>query len=233
MEPYPYLLKRSKRKTLAVQITQEGQVKVMAPLRLPKYSIEKFLVEKHQWILKYVSKAQENQRARRSFQLRQGDELWLLGKKYPLVYGKVQKPKWDGRQFIVLDEPFEAKRKKLIALYRKLAREFISEKVVYYSEHMGVTPSAVKISSAKKRWGSCSGKDSLNFSWRLIMAPPQAIEYVVVHELAHIREHNHSQRFWDIVERQMPDYLHRQALLHQVYDRLAKENWDEETAKTP
>ena len=227
MEFYLYTLKRSRRKTLAIQITEEGTVKVMAPLRMPRQSIESFLREKQPWILKHVSKAQERKRAKGQFRLQQGDELWLLGRKYPLVYGKEKRAKWDGEKFIVLEEPFEGRRKKLIALYQQICREYILKQVAYYGDKMGVAPQAVKISSAKKRWGSCSGRDSLNFSWRLIMAPPEAVEYVVVHELAHIREHNHSQSFWDIVGEQMPDYRQRQELLRQVYDRIATENWDD------
>lgn len=227
MELYPYTLKRSRRKTLAVQITQEGTVKVMAPMRLPQSTIERFLQEKQPWILKHVSKAQERQRAKSQFGLQPGDELWLLGKSYPLVYGNGKRANWDGQRFLVPEEPFEERRKKLIGLYRQMGREYLLKQVAHYSEKMGVAPQGVKISSAKKRWGSCSGRDSLNFSWRLIMAPPRAVEYVVVHELAHIREHNHSQRFWNIVEKQMPDYRQRQELLRQVYDRIATENWDD------
>ena len=79
---------------------------------------------------------------------------------------------------------------------------------------MGVTPAGVKITSARTRFGSCSGKNSLCFSWRLMLYPPQAIDYVVVHEMAHIRHHNHSKDFWAFVASVMPDYRERQALLH-------------------
>ena len=89
------------------------------------------------------------------------------------------------------------------------AKEIIPARVAYYSRIMNVTPTAVKIGGAKTRWGSCSGKNSLNFSWRLMLTNDDAIDYVVVHELAHILEHNHSKRFWAVVENVMPDYRER------------------------
>lgn len=97
---------------------------------------------------------------------------------------------------------------------RHRATEIIPQRVAYYAPMMGVTPAGIKITSARTRFGSCSGKNSLCFSWRLMLYPPQAIDYVVVHELAHIRHHNHSKDFWAFVASVMPDYRERQALLH-------------------
>lgn len=96
---------------------------------------------------------------------------------------------------------------------RRLAKETIPPLVAHYASLMGVTPAGIKITSARTRFGSCSGKNSLCFSWRLMQYPPQAVDYVVVHELAHIRHHNHSREFWSFVEQIMPDYRDRQALL--------------------
>ena len=98
--------------------------------------------------------------------------------------------------------------------YRRRAAEILPQRVAHYAPQMGVTPAGVKITSARTRFGSCSGKNSLCFSWRLMLYPPDAVDYVVVHELAHIRHHNHSRDFWAFVESVMPDYRARQALLH-------------------
>jgi len=94
------------------------------------------------------------------------------------------------------------------ALYKK-ALEIIPGKVEYYSKIMGLEPSSVKITGAKTRFGSCSGKNGLCFSWRLMAYPEKAIDYVVVHELAHIRFHDHSKNFYALVEKYMPDYKER------------------------
>lgn len=98
-------------------------------------------------------------------------------------------------------------------ILRRRAQEEIPSRVAHYATVMGVTPTGVKITGAQKRFGSCNGKNSLCFSWRLMLYPPQAVDYVVVHELAHIRHHNHSAAFWGFVEQIMPDYRNRQRLL--------------------
>ena len=99
------------------------------------------------------------------------------------------------------------------ARLRALAVEVIERRVAYYSELMGLTPTSVRITGAKKRFGSCSGNNGLCFSWRLMLYPSEAIDYVVVHELAHIRHHDHSAAFYDLVAQYLPDHRERRALL--------------------
>ena len=102
---------------------------------------------------------------------------------------------------------------KLAEKLRALAKEYIPKRVEYYSKVMGVTPAAVKINSAKTRFGSCSAKNSLNFSLYLMLYDKAAIDYVVVHELCHITVKNHSAEFYRLVEKYMPDYKLRKKLL--------------------
>ena len=99
--------------------------------------------------------------------------------------------------------------------YRQLAERVLPEKVAGWSRVMGVQPTALRISSARTRFGSCSGKNSITFSWRLMQYPDEAVEYVVVHELCHIRHHDHSAAFWAEVARYMPDYRQRREWLKQ------------------
>ena len=99
-----------------------------------------------------------------------------------------------------------------IEVLRQKAKNVIPQKVEYFSAIMGVKPTAVKINAAKKRYGSCSGKDSLNFSLYLMDKDESFIDYVVVHELAHIKHHNHSKAFYDFIEKFMPDYKQRMKL---------------------
>lgn len=96
---------------------------------------------------------------------------------------------------------------------RRRAKEMLPAKVAYYAALMGVTPTGVHITSARTRFGSCSGKNSISFSLYLMQYPERAIDYVVVHELAHIRHHNHSPAFYAEVAKIMPDYQARQKLL--------------------
>ena len=106
-------------------------------------------------------------------------------------------------------EPSEAE----LAELKEKAKEYIPERVAYFSSFMGIIPARVSINSAKTRFGSCSSKNSLNFSCRLMAYDKAAIDYVVVHELCHIKHHNHSRDFWALVEKYMPDYKERKKLL--------------------
>ena len=106
-------------------------------------------------------------------------------------------------------EPTAAQQAELVAR----ARAVLPERVVFYAAQMGLRPSAIRITSAKTRFGSCSGKNALSFSWRLMQYPMEAVDYVVVHELAHIQEHNHGPAFYAIVARYMPDWRERAAIL--------------------
>ena len=106
-------------------------------------------------------------------------------------------------------EPTDEERKALI----EQAKEYLPMRVDYWSDIMGLTPTGLKITSARTRFGSCSGKNSICFSWRLMQYPTEAIDYVVVHELAHIRHHNHSPAFYALIEHYMPDWRERMKLL--------------------
>lgn len=99
-----------------------------------------------------------------------------------------------------------------IELMRKKAKSILPEKVKYYAEIMQVKPASIKINSAKKRYGSCSSTNNLNFSLYLMDKDERFIDYVVVHELAHIKHHNHSKEFYKFIEKFMPDYKERMKL---------------------
>lgn len=98
-------------------------------------------------------------------------------------------------------------------LLKKKAKEILPSKVEYFSAKTGLKPSAVKITSAKTRFGSCSGKNSICFSYILMRYPDDVIDYVVLHEIAHIKHHNHSKAFWRYIESFMPDYMERRKKL--------------------
>lgn len=97
--------------------------------------------------------------------------------------------------------------------YRSQAREAISRRAAYFAPLMGVSYNRIAIKETKTRWGSCSAKGNLNFHWKLILMPAEILDYVVVHELAHLKEMNHSPRFWAQVEKMLPDYRQRRRWL--------------------
>ena len=104
--------------------------------------------------------------------------------------------------------------------HQELARQVLQRRAEYYARQMQVSYGRVAVKDQKTRWGSCSAKGNLNFNWRLILAPGEVLDYVVVHELAHRREMNHSVRFWNLVESVLPDYQQRKRWLKENGDRL-------------
>lgn len=109
-------------------------------------------------------------------------------------------------------EPFPSQKdkspseKRLESIYRNAAKEYFPKRVYHFAHILGVSYGNISIRDQKTRWGSCSSKGNLSFNWRLILAPPNVLDYVVVHELCHRIEMNHSPRFWALVESVMPDY---------------------------
>lgn len=162
-----YEIIRSRRRTLALQVTREGKVVVRAPLRYPAGRIETFVRQHEDWLQRKVTEQKEHKSA------------------------------------LPLPAPEEE------YAYREQARRVLTEKTAYYAKQMGVTYGRISIRGQKTRWGSCSAKGNLNYNWKLMLCPEEVQDYVVVHELAHRREMNHSKAFYRIVEEILPDYRER------------------------
>lgn len=169
-----YHLIRSDRRSIGIEVDREGKVTVRAPYSCEKKRIDRFLLEKENWIRQKVKLQKENAMKRQEKR-----EMPEAEKKY----------------------------------YRNLAREVLGARTGYYARKMGVTYGRISIREQKTRWGSCSSAGNLNFNWKLVLMPPELLDYVVVHELAHRKEMNHSPRFWAIVEKELPDYCNRREKL--------------------
>ena len=222
----PYTLLRSRRKTLAIHITKTAKVEVRAPLKMPKADIERFVNAKQDWIDKHWAVRANCLAQKATFALRYGDCVLMQGRECLILSNSTKKAYFDdGCFYLPPDLSPEAAQQAVIQIYRQTAKTILPAKVANYAMHMNITPRAVKINNAKTRWGSCSSINNLNFSWRLVMADEAAIDYVVVHELAHIFEHNHSNRFWAIVAHMLPDYTVCQLRLKALQRRLDTENW--------
>jgi predicted metal-dependent hydrolase len=221
-----YTLTRSKRKTLALYV-RDGKTEVRAPLRTPKRDIDKFVASHARWIRDRLARSREQAEEREAFTLRCGDTLAFCGAEYPLVAREGTRAGFDGESFYfppgLTSEQIKAV---CVSIYRRLAKIHLTERASHFAKRMNVAPAELKVNGAKTRWGSCSAKKSLNFSWRLLMADAETIDYVVVHELAHITEMNHSARFWAIVESVLPDCRERRKRLKALQLRLAREDWD-------
>jgi len=224
---HEYKLIRSKRKTVAIHITKHGTVEVRAPKDVPKSYIDGIVCEKDKWIEKHRLVMERRIEGKDKFRLSYGDTVMFLGEECSIIAKDGGHAGFDGECFYVppglSDNEIKAA---IVRIYKMLAKQIMPQRVALFAQRMNVNPSSVKVNSAKTRWGSCSGKNAINFSWYLIMAPGNIVDYIVVHELAHITQHNHSERFWGIVESVIPDYKERQHELKLLQERLACEDWD-------
>jgi predicted metal-dependent hydrolase len=216
----PYTLKKSRkrRKTISLQISDKSELVITAPHFTPISEINRFVQEKQNWINKAIQKQKEMLIKNKAKEYIPGERFYYLGKSFPVETFFEQNERqglifWDNRFYLNAPDVPAKKREYFIRWYKIKAREYFVERADFYSRELNLRPKSVKITSAEKRWGSCSEKDNLSFSFRLIMAPPAVIDYVVVHELMHIKEKNHSEKFWRLVESAMPQYkLHRRWL---------------------
>jgi predicted metal-dependent hydrolase len=196
---------RSRRRTIALIVTEKAELFVHAPLHVPMSYIERFVLEKQKWISEKQGMMLLREQRYQPKQFTEGEEFVYLGSKYKLhVY--------DGNK-ILLEECLNIPRnflpearEKMILWYRKQAHTLILQRVNIYSNLTGLSYKSVRITGAEKRYGSCGYRGTLNFTWRLMMAPLEIIDYLVVHELVHTEIKNHSKKFWNRVDSILPEY---------------------------
>ena len=210
---------RTKRKTVSIVVTQDGTVLIRAPLRAPDKLIENFVREKHVWIIKKIQEMEKRPVAPKK-EFVNGERMLYLGKYYELRI--VDNPSVNIElkdKLYISPRILPDARRHLKDWYKNEAGKKIFERCAFYSEITGYFPKSIKISQAERRWGSCTSKGTLNFSWRLIMAPPEIIDYVIVHEMVHLNRPDHSKAFWNKVRIIMPEYERRKNWLKEN-DRL-------------
>ena len=208
----------SKRKTIAIEVKPGGRVIVRAPQGTRKANIEQFVHEKSTWIQQAKARLAAVPAENPKQQFHHGADVLYLGKAWRLLHTLKGKKGlvFDPRQgFLLQEDRLEDAPGFLKAFYREETRRLAKVYIEKHAGKWGLKPSSVRVTSAMTRWGSCSGKNGLNFSYRLAMLPREAIEYVVVHELAHIRHHNHSAAFWNYLGQMLPDYQQRRQWLKQ------------------
>ncbi|HRK62625.1 MAG TPA: SprT family zinc-dependent metalloprotease [Candidatus Omnitrophota bacterium] len=206
---------RSRRKSIALMIAPDATLVVRAPLGISINAIQGLIEKKRKWIESKQSEVLKRGPVLRktftdgetflflgeefSFKTMEGDEIQIAG--YELLFPRRYLAKAEAR---------------LIYWYKEKAIEVIAESANHYSRVSGWKFKTINITGAERRWGSCSFSGAINFSWKLIMAPRVVVDYVVVHELAHITEKNHSSRFWKKVESVLPNY--------QVHEKWLKDH---------
>jgi predicted metal-dependent hydrolase len=203
---------RSKRRTLGLEITSDARLIIRAPMKAPVDYIHRIVEQKRNWILRKQQRAQEKYKPIRKKEFVDGEEFMYLGVPYRLrVVTEGRCPfEFTGTEFIIEEGALHHARDIFQRWYCLQARELLSARVAMYARMIGQSYAEITINVARTRWGSCNSNRKLNFTWRLMMAPLEMIDYVVAHEVAHLKELNHSSKFWDKVQSLMPDYRLRE-----------------------
>jgi len=206
----PYLLKISaRRRTIGLQIDEKG-LTVHIPRRVPQHTVESLLQDKSDWIAQKLAKWQDRPAA---IEWQDGAALRYLGQEIRLALrqdAKSRAVEFDGsRLHLALTDPNDAAavQRKVVQWLAKQSRPDFTRRIELLAAKLGVPTPPLYLSSARTRWGSCNSRGEIRLNWRLIQAPPHIIHYVVAHELAHLKEMNHSPKFWAWVGKLCPDYV--------------------------
>lgn len=201
----PDYIERSNRKTLSLTVLKDGVVLVKAPLSMKDETINKFVEEKQAWIkskLLLVNSTKDKYDDIIHYQ-----KFMLYGNRYSLVMSDVKKIETNDSFQILLPKKTEPEKilKTMKSWYKKVAKKILSDRLAFVENRIRLKSKAMKISDSKGKWGSCNSLGVICFNWRVIMLPPRIIDYVIVHELCHLVEMNHSKKFWVLVEKFLPN----------------------------
>jgi predicted metal-dependent hydrolase len=208
-----YTVKRSSRaKRVRLSVSLQKELQIIIPEGHNIGRIEDLLEENKEWILDKLQEIGKRENTPKPLQQKGIPVLRYLGKKYHIVTildarSPIRVVLQGEKAYITMPENNEILLRQVSeSWYRWAAKELFTERVQILAEQMGVKYQKIFIKNQKTRWGSCSSKGNLNFNMRLVMAPPEIVDYIIIHELAHLVEMNHSKSFWQLVEHHCPDY---------------------------
>ena len=216
-----YTVIRTRNRKMSLTVDSDLNIKVKAPLFVSEEQIDSFVKKNEKWIKDRIDRITEMNKS-----------LSLKPVTAPFIGEDIAIRRWDRRKtalsggelYIRDDEP-EKERAAIIRWYRDQAENLLNKRTAYWSEKIGDHPEKVRVSSARKRWGSCSSTGTVSYSWRLITAPASCIDYVIIHELCHIRNMDHSPEFWARVRTWCPEYEKQKKILESCSKKLMKEGW--------
>lgn len=221
--------RRAFKRTLSLRVYPKGVVKVIAGKTVPLQGIYQFLCDQQSWIERSLNEYETLRKTYPQKAYVDGEAFLLKGEEYFLVSYEVscKRPAFEipggGHKELSLLLPKQGARVSEIGValrrfYKEMGREELKKSVDEYSKKMGLYPKQLVFRSQKTRWGSCSHRGTVSLNWRLVAAPPDCLDYVVVHELAHLKYQNHSQKFWNLVERHSANFrAHRKWLKEHMY----------------
>jgi predicted metal-dependent hydrolase len=218
------------KRSIGVTLQVDGRIRVSAPKGATLTRIREFLELHQDWVRTHLGKYETLRQRYPAKRFCEGESFLFLGESLILHFLKGHSRKvqlkiaheamecyippalWSG-----FDPQSEHPELfvEITAFFKKLGAELLAERVAYFAERMQLHPTSLSFRSQKTRWGSCSSQGHLSLNWRLIIAPPEVVDYVVIHELAHLRFYNHSKSFWSLVATQSPEYRQLRAWLRQ------------------
>ncbi len=217
--------RRAYKRSLGLTLKMNGTIRVSAPKGISLDRIRDFVVAQDQWIETNLKKYETVREAYPPKEMRAGELFPFLGENYPLAFepvGGSTRPcfkiqngqlvcgiRQEVWHFFDPDAPHPQLVQPLISFYKKKSREVLAKSIQEYSERMGLYPAGLSFRAQRTRWGSCSSKGRISLNWKLVIAPPETIDYVVIHELAHLKFYDHSPAFWGLVATQSPDFIRR------------------------
>ena len=209
-----YKLIKSNRKTISITIDKDAQVIVKAPKMVSQRYIDNYVSSKKDWIEKNIKKMSELAAKRQPKKYDGGEIFMVFGREYTMCISSV-----DDKIRVVEDKIFfpskflDNPKEHMINWYKDIAKKYLIGRTQQIAKQINLKPSKIKITSADRRWGSCSSKKNINFSYKLVMANEIAIDYVIIHELCHLIYMNHSSQFWNAVSALMPNYKEQKKYL--------------------
>jgi predicted metal-dependent hydrolase len=218
-----YHLERRARRTVGLKITADGLI-VHAPKYILEFQLKKLIQEKSNWILSKLEAREQNPVPPMIW--RDGETLQLLGNTISLQVikdAKNRQAQFNHTSLVITSSQADDEiiiKQKVIQWYKKQAELDFGRRLAILAARLNVSTPPLKLSSAQSRWGSCSSRGDIRLNWRLLQAPPSIINYVVCHELAHLKEMNHSAKFWAVVASIYPDYKLAEKELKQLSAQL-------------
>lgn len=221
-----YEIVKKKKKNIAIHITTDGIVRVTSPEYVDDGYINDVVYKNAQWIISRLMLVEERNISRIQRSYSRGDNVVYLGDEYKL---KVKEEVKVNSKISLINGEFEICvnsewseeeregfiRERLEEWYRHEAFRVFKGRTMYYSEILKLYPNNIRVKEQKSLWGSCSSRNNINYNWRLIMAPKDVLDYIVIHELCHLRYRDHSKNFWNLVEKIMPDYREKKRWLNE------------------
>lgn len=210
------IIRSSRKKTIAVNVERDGSVNALVPANCSDETVYKELLDREYLICKHVANRKAVCKAYVNRSFVNGQSFLYMGQSYNLVISKTARKALtiDDDNFVLKELFIPNAREKFIEFYKKQGLPYIKERVEHFSKKVGREPVSVSIRELGSHWASCSPQKYINFHWKCIMAKPMIIDYLVVHELTHLKYPQHTRQFWDSVYSVMPNYQECEQWLH-------------------